>query len=61
MHSVSVATPQCSCSSKNDIMSELDIKELQSSFSGYTLPYLSRPLIVLFYFLECESLLILLL
>ncbi|GMQ04880.1 hypothetical protein CsSME_00050141 [Camellia sinensis var. sinensis] len=45
MRAVSVASPQCSSFCKDDIVPELVFKELQSSLSGYTLPYLSRPVI----------------
>ncbi|KAG5592890.1 hypothetical protein H5410_043404 [Solanum commersonii] len=41
---VNVATTQCSCYGEDDVMPELNIEELQSSFTGYTLLHLSRPL-----------------
>lgn len=39
------AVAQHSFIGEDDVMLEYDVEEFQSSFSGYTLPYLSRPLI----------------
>lgn len=61
MCAVNVATSQCGGNCEDDFMPELGIAELQSSFTGYTLLHLSRPLVFLivcflfFYFLNFYS------
>lgn len=54
MRSVAVAAAQRGGSGKDDIMLERNIEELPSSFTGYTLLHLSRPLILAFSLVSCE-------
>ncbi|KAK9274704.1 hypothetical protein L1049_021955 [Liquidambar formosana] len=56
MRAVIVASSQCSCGGEDDVVPELNFEELQSAFTGYTLPYLSRPLICCFVFESLPSL-----
>ncbi|XP_057512026.1 uncharacterized protein LOC130794192 isoform X3 [Actinidia eriantha] len=39
----------CSCCSEDDVTLELNFEEMQCTFTGYTLLYLSRPLIYFCY------------
>lgn len=54
MRAVAAAAAQRGGDGEDDFMLEHDIKELPSTFTGYTLLHLSRPLVVYCYVLECE-------
>lgn len=62
---VNVAAAQCGGDGEDDVLLKRGFEELQGAFTGYTLPYLSRPLIKkilsVCLFMKCESLLLLLL
>lgn len=58
MRAIAVAAAQRGGRGEDDVMPEHSIKELQSTFTGYSLLYLSRPLVLAFSrsLFDCEYL-----